>query len=318
MNFSRLILLALLVAFLLSACVEKDEAGPSPMIDLLATQATSLPPSVTPTIPGLLTAAAPIRTLTGITPEITLAPIVIEQPTLASTDSPGNEVTNIKKIPAMIQVDSPGEGSRIASPLRMKVNVYPGDKGNVLAQLIGEDGRLMAEQLQALTVPDSGWVSMAAEFPFEITTAGEAALLVVSTRDAFGRRIVQSAVPVILLQLGRSEIELPGFLYEPFSLITPAHGSIIKKGVVHIEGYVHAFNKNPVIGELITQTGGIMSSGVAAIPANAVGRDYVPFSLDIAYKVGARTPVRLTLRQTDERLPGVDRSLKSYLIYLDP
>jgi hypothetical protein len=98
----------------------------------------------------------------------------------------------------------------------------------------------------------------------------------------------------------------------------PVYGSEIRNGVVHIEGFVHAMNNNPIVGELVTETGGIIKSIVVTLQKDAVGLEYVPFTMDIPYSVKNRRPVRLTLRQPDVRLPGVDVVLDSLLIYLLP
>lgn len=271
--------------------------------------------------PGLLTPEVVMETLIAPTVEAeeTEPPvIVIEQPTQAITLPSSPDGPQEKVLPADIQIESPGELSRIASPLQVTVNAYPGNGGKVLVQLFGEDGRLMAEELHTLEVPDSGWVQLFTSIPFEIHSAGETALLVVSTRDGYGRRVAQTSVHLILLQLGGSEIELSGFRKDPFPITAPVYGSEIRNGVVHIEGFVHAFNNNPIVGELVTETGGILKTIVVTLPKDALSLEYVPFTMDIPFTVKSRRPVRLTLRQPDERLPGVDVVLDSLLIYLLP
>jgi hypothetical protein len=244
--------------------------------------------------------------------------IVIDQPTIASpTQSPSGSPQG-KILPADIQIETPGNLSRISSPLQVSANVYPGDGGRVLVQLFGEDGRLMAEEQHTLEIPDSGWVQLYTSIPFEIHSAGERALLVISTRDGFGRRIAQSSVALVLLQVGASEIELPAFQKDPYVLSTPVYGSEIRNGVVHIEGFAHAYNGNPIVGELVTETGGIMKTIVVTLPDGSVGQEYVPFTMDIPFNVQQRKAVRLTLRQPDERLPSVDAALDSIVIYLLP
>lgn len=273
------------------------------------------------------------------TPELTMAPqktstatvspsagsaeteapiIVIEQPTSVIPTQSQVDGPQGKVLPADIQIETPGELSRISSPLQVTINVYPGEGGKVLVQLFGEDGRLMAEELHTLEVPDSGWVQLYTSIPFDIHSAGEAALLVISTRDGFGRRIAQSSVPLILLQIGASEIELPGFRKDPFVLSTPVYGAEVRGGVIHIEGFVHAYNSNPIVGELMTETGGNLKSIVVMLPKGSEDLEYVPFTMDIPYNVKQRRPVRLTFRQPDMRLTGVDVVLDSLLIYLLP
>jgi hypothetical protein len=246
-----------------------------------------------------------------------LTPIVIEQPTLQPTQGANSLTYNVKIPTALLQVEKPGEMSRLSSPFLVTANVYPGDQGMVNVQLFGEDGRLMADQLLQLTQSESGWVSLATEIKFESISAGESAIVVLSTRDAFGRRIAQVGMPVILLQIGNSEVETVKFSKQPVILTLPVAGGFARKGNLHIEGLVHLFNDNPVILELVTQTGGIAANKAVYLQFKD-GEEFTPFALDLPYSVSKRTPVRLTIRQASTLSSSVDISLYSQLIFLDP
>lgn len=217
----------------------------------------------------------------------------------------------------MLQVERPGEMSRLSSPILVTANVYPGYKGLVNVQLIGEDGRIMADQLLQLNTVETGWVSMATQIQFEIDSAGESALVVVSTSDGFDRRIAQVGIPVILMQIGESEIENPVFFNQPVILSSPVNGGFAKNGNLHIEGQVHLFNESPIIIELISQTGGVVASE-AIMVKTAAGKEYTPFSADLPYSVSRRTPARLVVRQPSTLSYNVDISLYSLLLFLDP
>ena len=246
-----------------------------------------------------------------------LTPIVVEQPTLQTSPSFAPTPAGFSYPPALIQVEKPGEMSRLTSPFLVMASVYPGDQGMVNVQLIGEDGRLMSDQMIQLTQVDSGWVSLATEIKFESLSAGESALLILSTRDFYGRRIAQVGVPALLLQIGESELENPQFTKQPVVLKAPVAGGFAKKGSLHIEGVVHLYNDNPIILELFTQTGGIVANKPLFV-TRSEGVDFVPFALDVPYSVTRRTPVRLTIRQASEISSSVDIFLYSQLIFLDP
>ena len=246
-----------------------------------------------------------------------LTPIVVEQPTLQTTPTLAPTPAGYSYPPALLQVEKPGEMSRLTSPFLVTANVYPGDQGMVNVQLFGEDSRLMSDQLIQLTQVESGWVSLATEIKYESLSAGESALLVLSTRDGFDRRIAQVGVPVILLQIGKSELENAQFSKQPVVLKYPVAGGFAKKGNLHIEGVIHLYNANPIIVELITQTGGIVANRAVYVTGSE-GVDFVPFALDIPYAVTKRTPVRLTIRQASEISSSVDIFLYSQLIFLDP
>ena len=246
-----------------------------------------------------------------------LTPVVIEQPTLQTIPTFAPTPAGYRFPPALLQVEKPGELSRLVSPFVVSANVYPGDQGMVNVQLFGEDGRLMSDQLLQLTQVESGWVSLATEIKFESISAGESALLVLSTRDANGRRISQVGVPVLLLQLGKNELENAQFIKQPVVLKAPVAGGFARKGNLHIEGLVHLFNENPIIVELFTQTGGIVANKAVFVNGSG-GADFVPFTLELPYSVTRRTSVRLTIRQASENPSGADIFLYSQLIFLDP
>ncbi len=292
------------------------------------TKITATPTSVTtptkvaPTSMVVIPTSEQQPTLPNAAPTITptlsaLTPIVIEQPTHQATSTLNPIATGYVLPPALLQVEKPGDFSKLVSPFLVTANVYPGEDGMVNVQLFGEDGRLMSDQLIQLSKVESGWVSLATEIKFEPISAGESALVVISTRDAFGRRIGQTGIPVTLLQIGKSEIESRHFNKQPVQLKSPVAGGFYKKGNVHIEGLIHLFNENPVIVELITQTGGILANKAVYIEGSE-GADFVPFAFDLPYSVSKRTQVRFTLRQTSTLSPNVDISLFSMVIFLDP
>jgi hypothetical protein len=308
---TKLVILFLL-GTLLAGC--KPPANPTPIngqetVVAETTQPSDvlLTPIQTPELPQVTEALSTPNALT---------PIVVEQPTMQSTAIPSGQQGQ-KYPPALLQVEKPGEMSRLSSPILVTANVYPGDKGLVNVQLIGENGRLMADQLLQLSATETGWISLATQISFEINSAGESALIVVSTRDGYDRRIAQVSVPVILLQVGESEIENPTFFTQPVVLSSPVNGGFARNGSLYIEGQVHLINENPIIIELISQTGGVVASKGIMVK-NTAGQEYTSFATDLEYTVSQRTPVRLIIRQPGTLSYNVDSWLYSLVLFLDP
>lgn len=304
--------LFVLFGLLLAAC-NHQQTPTQPVLTSTSTQVDATAMVVNPTAQPTETPVTPTATATISV----LTPIVIEQPTLQVTETINPIATGYVLPPALLQVEKPGDFSKLTSPFLVTANVYPGFDGVVNVQLIGEDGRLMADQLLRLSSIESGYVSLATEIKFEPVSAGESGLVVISTRDVYGRRIAQTGVPVTLLQIGKSEIETSHFNKMPMLLKSPVAGGFYKKGNIHIEGTIHLFNDNPVIVELITQTGGILATKAIYINAKD-GLEYLPFAVDMPYSVTKRTPVRFTLRQASKLNANVDIFLDSVLIFLDP
>jgi len=309
---TKLVLL-LLMGSLLAGCKPSTNQTPTAGTEPFAEETTQTPealltPGETSELPQTTEALSTVNALT---------PIVVEQPTMQATGVASPAQQGQKYPPALLQVEKPGEMSRISSPILVSANVYPGDKGLVNVQLIGEDGRLMADQLLQLSTTETGWKSLATRIQFEINSAGESALIVVSTRDGYDRRIAQVSVPVILLQVGESEIENPTFFTQPVVLSSPVNGGFARNGSLHIEGQVHLLNENPIIIELISQTGGIVANK-AIMVKSITGQDYAPFATDLEYAVSQRTPVRLVIRQAGTLSSNVDIWLYSLVLFLDP
>jgi hypothetical protein len=94
--------------------------------------------------------------------------------------------------------------------------------------------------------------------------------------------------------------------------------AVITGGVVKVSGYAHAFNSNPIIIELLTESGGVMETQIVKLPRGAEELNYVPFSVDVPYDIGIKTPVRMTIRQRSLLLPNIDNALASWTLTLKP
>ena len=298
-----------------SACDRENRAG----TPLASATPVIFSPTETISQPTetLLPAAEDIP-VPSVTPTLgVLTPIVVVQPTLGFTVTPEGTPEEGKYPAALLRVEKPGEMSRLTSPFVVIGSVLPGYKGIVSLQLFGENGRVISDQLLELQEIDSGWVSLASTIQFESLSAGEEGLLVLTTRDYYGRRMAQTGVPVLLLQIGESEYEVPQFTKQPVILELPVAGGFARKGNLHIEGLIHLYNSNPVVVELITQTGGISASKAIVVNSSS-DAEYVPIKVDVPYTVSKRTPVRLTIRQPSEISSSIDVFLYSQLIFLDP
>ena len=305
------ILLLLSISTLLGACRQgtSGSSGFDSTIAILpATATTAVTPEVVETVLPASTATG------GLDPS---APIIVEQPTKAVTTIPDvSQFSNATPV-AQMNFSKPGPGSKVASPILVSAYAVPGYENKVTLELLGEDGRLMFSRVITLRESESGWVYFTEEIPFEITSAAESASLVLTTYDVYGRRIALCNVPLFLMQIGGSEIEVPGFAYLPFYLEKPESGSTLSGGDIHIDGYAHAFNQNPVIIELINENGVILSQQI--IPIHEItGANYTHFSGDVTYTVSQSTPVRLTIRQTMDHAPYLDLALASFTLTLRP
>lgn len=255
-----------------------------------------------------------IKTLEGTS----IPPIVLTQPTPEDTATLEPTVDEKNFPDALIKIIEPGSMSQLASPFLVQAGVFPGAGNLVSMQLLGEDGRLIHDQLLKLSTAESGWSNIIEEIKFEIPSAGESAMLVLTTHDEFDRPITQAAVQIFLMQIGKSDINAFDFIKQPYIVQSLKDEAVIKGGVVHVSGFAHAYNSNPIIIELLTESGGVMETAIVKLPRGAEKLNYVPFSADIPYNVGITTPVRMTIRQRSLLLPNIDNALASWLLTLNP
>ncbi len=283
--------------------------------------------SVTPTLaqaPTVNSTSEPTSTrepqflVTATSVNSTFPPMVIlTQPTTQSVVSQ-QIVTPSTAKPALVQIESPGPGSKVRDFVWVRANVYPGDNGNVNILLTGEDGRVIASRELFYSTWKTGWLSIAEQIAFTPLAASETALLSVFTRDGFGRVVALTSVRLLMLQVGPEEIELPGFHGDPFVITDPVPSGVTQKGTLHVEGYAHLARANPVTVELIQLDGTILATQQISIDPVSSGDGYTAFSTDVAYQITQRTPVRLTLRQESSEMNSVTTDLSSFIIYLDP
>jgi hypothetical protein len=212
---------------------------------------------------------------------------------------------------------NPGSESRIISPLQITAFALPGYQGKVTLQLWGEDARLMGEQLVRLGT-ETKWITFESKIPFEITSAGESAVLTLTTYDNNSRRVAVNSVPIILLQIGDAVIESNTITKQAFVVTAPKSDSVVSGGTLHITGYAHPYSSAPLIVELIKANGAIVASKQVALKALKADEMYTTFSVDLPYSVSEKTPVRLTLVQGNDQAPRVDLALCSQLITLNP
>jgi len=293
LTLPRFFLLASLLG-LASACAPTAAAnGPTPY-----------PPEYFPTV-VVLTGQAVLATNQAGTPSPipieTLTPTITLTPTDTLTPAPTNTLTPSPSAPpAQIRIERPGPMSKVTSPISLRMQVVSGSSELVQIDLQGEDGRLLARNLERVpTWPGGYYVSL--KIPFEIRAAAEVGLITISTKDDSGQIQSQLGMRVLLLSIGKDEITNEGdpseraVFYEP-----PKKDAVAQDGVLNVDGRFLPFNDQLVILELIDSEG--RSLGLRVLDFDGTGEQL--FRTTIPYKVSEPTMARLFLRQDDDLLDG--------------
>jgi hypothetical protein len=192
----------------------------------------------------------------------------------------------------------------------------PGSDNKVYIELIGEDGQILFQDFRIYKELPRLWAPVNLSLPFSSNAVTEFARLQIFTRDQFQRIVALNSVNIFLQSDGLNRIYLNNVLYEYCVVINPTQMASIYGGSVRIEGKFHPTTQQPIIFELITNSGSIVGTQtIESLPV--IGEIFIPFNVDIPYQVNSPTPVRLTIRQLDSRTPG-DVYVYSQEIFLNP
>lgn len=290
-----LLLLASLLG-LLAGCASPASAVPTPY-----------PPEYLPTVVALTAeaiaqAASDSATATQLVALPTGVPTQTPAPTLTFTPAPTYTPTSIPlHRSSAIEIQAPGPMSRVVSPINLRMNIQAGASKRVQIDLYGEDGRLLSRTLKRNVPTSNRGILQTAKITFEISGAAEVGRVTVSTFDKEGRIQYLNSVRVLLLSSGVNEIMPAGNPSEPVGVVEPVVDKPVSGGVLTVRGDVWPFNLQPVVLELIDPEG--KSIGLRILSVTTIQPQL--FETTIPYKVTEPTPARLTIRQDDDRMPGL-------------
>jgi hypothetical protein len=287
----RLTLLASLLGFVAGCTPQASSPVPTPypaeyLPTVIALTAESVSVSATETF----VASIPTELPTDI-PEPTLSPTPF--PTYTPTSIPGHNL-------AAIQFIAPGPMSKVVSPISLRMNIKIGDSQSMQVDLYGEDGRLLSRTVKKVPTSNEG-ILQSVKIPFEIRGAAEVGRITVSSLDKIGRIQILNSVRLLLLSSGNNEINPPGNPSEPVGVFSPIKKETGSNGVLTVRGDVWPFNLNPVVIELIGPDKKTL--GLRILNVNNINPQL--FETTIPYKVSEPMLARLTIRQDDDRMPGL-------------
>jgi hypothetical protein len=298
-----LLTLASLLALLAGCAAPPPSLVPTPyppeyLPTVIALTANAVNASGTETALASIQTEVPSKTAL---PTLTFTP----QPTHTSTPIPWHRFGAIRFV-------SPGPMSKVLSPIQLHMEVISGESQKVQVDLYGEDGRLLARELRKVLTTGKGAV-VSIRIPFETRAAAELGRITVSTLDKEGRIQSLNSLRLLLLSSGVNEINRVGDPAEPVVVFRPRVEETVSGGVVNVKVDIWPFNLEPVVLELVDSAG--KSLGLRILSIEEIKPQL--FETTIPYKVSEPTPVRLVVRQDDDRMPGV-YYIYTQLILLNP
>jgi hypothetical protein len=200
----------------------------------------------------------------------------------------------------------------------MEIYATVGENGKIAIELIGEDGRVIAQELKTFGRDEAGKnVWLIPEMPFQIDAAAETARLQVVTNDQYGRTQGVGSVDLVLLGVGRNEIYPPSIIQEPYLIRRPRPEAEVTGGLLVIQALANPVNDSPLFIELVNEENALIAIQQVEVAMPTYPLSHTPFTVEIPYEVDGPTPVRLIIRQEGSRIPG-NVALISQLITLQP
>ena len=294
------LLIALLPVFLAGCVLAGTSVAPTPF------PAGYMPTVIYLTAQSINQTVSAATTPTG---EPTETPTSIP-PTIAPTDTP---TPAPGFFPAAIQINKPGPGSRVSSPLEVQIVAVAGDSNKIDVGLFGEDGRLLAHIIKVVPGhPTGDFLSL--KIPFEIRAAAELGVLQVSTKDKLGRQQSLSSVRILLLSSGASQITPAGnAIYERVTLLNLPVKADVSGGELSLQGQFTPYNNQPFVVELDSDAGQLLSQRLLDFP----NLNPQSFNTTLPYKVSGPTQARIFVYQEGD-IPKGPAYIFSQEITLNP
>ena len=217
---------------------------------------------------------------------------------------------------AEIQIISPGPKSRVTSPLVLRVMLKCGANGLTSIDLMDKKSNLLSRHLLRLDCASGELADLSIPIYFDAPMEGIQGRLSVATQDQHARDLALASIEVTLSQQ-IVDIKPPEDENAVFVITSPEPDSTIVGGEATVTGWIRPKNTNPIIFELITDTGSVIGIRQLLIPDDFAD-PYFPFDITLSYITLSRTrDVRLTLRQRDTNITGT-LWLGSMHLWADP
>jgi hypothetical protein len=202
---------------------------------------------------------------------------------------------SIAQSASSITLLSPGEDSLVTSPIFVTAEVYPGADKLIRVTLIDQQNNLLARQLLHVTPSEGNPIQFNTDLAFEIAGESTQALLTISTQDKHHRPKSLRSVVLNLQTDDPAKIQPYNFtdhwltITEPPSLATRSGGQFL------VSGRIVPPNNNPVMFDLMTESGGVV--GTSQLDVQTPGEAF-DFEVLLSYDfITEAHEVRLIIRQ---------------------
>jgi len=197
-----------------------------------------------------------------------------------------------------IQILEPGPGSRLISPLSVRVQTtLPAFERTLTLRVLSDDGRdLIGPQAVVASSEEDGRLTFSAMLPFSVSEERNAFLQAYLTSPRDGGVTHLASIWVRLMPAGEAVVEpAPVDPPETLQILLPAAGESIHGGMVHIEGIGLASFEQTLLVEVHDAAGAVIGLQPVLVQAPDWGIAG-PFSADVPYTLVAAGPGRIVVR----------------------
>lgn len=211
---------------------------------------------------------------------------------------------------------TPGEGSRVASPIQVSADIQSSPGGLLRLTLLDRAGNEVSRQLLHVDAVENGKSQpFSTQLTFEISPQEETGLLTILLLDSDFRPIALRSAEITLLAEGKPQIETPRSDEPWVTLIQPLPGESFTGRKITVLGSVTPLSAAPIILELVANDGRVVGSSQVRVPLPESTFD---FSADLYYDfINTPTEVRLVIRQAADAFKAT-AILDSLLINVAP
>jgi len=221
-----------------------------------------------------------------------------------------------KPVPtASITISTPSTGSIITSPINLEAGITCNPGEILRIELTNKQEKLL---FRKLIIPDCR-ANVSFELKelifFDSPTVNTKTRLTLSLTDPEDVPRAITSAELLLSQVDPS-ISKAKDSQSNFIIISPVENTLISHGKFPVSGWIRPLEKTPVILELLTETGSLISSRQVAIPEDNNG-DYFFFDVVIPYSVPRILNAILVIRQMGSTIPG-NIALESFTYQVSP
>ncbi len=218
---------------------------------------------------------------------------------------------------AKLAIYRPGPGSQVTSPFQIVGRGGPSHNERVHIRLLGEDGRIVAQQTTILFAYPGNAGNFATRMEFDTSAVAEEARLEISTdgiRWATMDQLV--SVDIVLLSHGRARIHPVEHGPQKLAIMQPRDGAVVEGGILPVRGAGWTDSETPLTVELLTRSGEPLSTHQVQLDTQEPGV-LGTFAIDIPYDIPWAQYVQVAIREQNADSPSL-RYFSSVELWLKP